>query len=184
MNKKFSDAAVGAAMEASRVEKGRWCIIYDESIKKYHVSRRSEVSEYRYDPIDRLGVFRTEDACREVRDHAREVAAMRAALEAAAGVTRESAAENEAHETSARRMEEAADLIEHLQVENARLREALVSFADASKMLPSALADSEFITLFNDASLDAECILGDYDASPITAGDLRRAAKLLKETAQ
>jgi hypothetical protein len=74
----------------------------------------------------------------------------------------------------------AADLIESQAAEIARLREALVSFAEASKMLPSALADHEFLTLFNDASLDAECILGDYDASPITAGDLRRAADVLK----
>jgi hypothetical protein len=75
---------------------------------------------------------------------------------------------------------DAADLIESQAAEIARLREELVPFAEASKMLPSALADHEFLTLFNDASLDAECILGDYDASPIMAGDLRRAAAALK----
>jgi hypothetical protein len=67
-----------------------------------------------------------------------------------------------------------------VMAENARLREALVSFAEASKMLPSALADHEFLTLFNDASLDTEGLRGDYDASPITAGHLRRAAAALK----
>ena len=91
------------------------------------------------------------------------------------------AAENEAHETSARRMADAADLIEAQAEEIARLREALAPYAEASKMLPQALTDGEFLTLFNDAQLDAECILGDYDASPITAGHLRRAAAVLRE---
>ena len=83
MNKKFSDAAVEAAMEAHRIEKFRWCITYDDVEKNFFVSRRIGSGEYKYETIDRLGTFLTEDACRDVRDHVREVAAMRAALEAA-----------------------------------------------------------------------------------------------------
>jgi hypothetical protein len=81
--RKFPDAAVDAAMKAHRTEKGRWCITYDDVSKKYFISRRVGSGECTYETIDRLGMFSSEDACREVRDTAREVAAMRAALEAA-----------------------------------------------------------------------------------------------------
>ena len=84
MNKKFSDAAVEAAMEAHRVEKFRWCIVYDDVARRYMISRRNESGEYDYKTIDRLGTFPSDlGACRDKLNTEREIAAMRAALEAA-----------------------------------------------------------------------------------------------------
>ena len=82
--KQFSVAAVEAAMEAQRIESGRWCIMYDEASKKYMIGRRVQIGECDCEIISRLGIFPSDlGECRDVFRVERDKEAMRAALEAA-----------------------------------------------------------------------------------------------------
>ena len=81
---------------------------------------------------------------------------------------------------------DAADMIERLMAENAKLREALKPFAEEASNWQDDVADGEEVYTFSaDVVGEMEEATGiSSEPSPIIVGHFRRAEALLKETSK